>query len=122
MFLKGKRLAKKKVARGEQWIDIPEINKYFECAKEQVKFFHPNLIIIQLDLFKVIKDDPLIHEEDEIHLTTMIPTQEVEASFERNEDFPALDDGELMEKRIISLHLLFYSYFCYQILLFMDFL
>lgn len=92
MFLKVKRLAKKRVAQGEQWIDIPDINKYFQCAKEQVEFFHPNLTIIQLDLFKVNKDDPLVDEEDEIHLATMIPTQEFEASFERNEDFPALDD------------------------------
>lgn len=54
-------------------------------------FFYLNLELIQLDLFKIIKDNGLVDEEDGVLLTTTVPTQDAEVSSEKNEGYLVLD-------------------------------
>lgn len=68
-------------------------NIYFERVNEKMSFFHPDMDLSQLDLFKVIKDGQLVDEKDKTPTSTMTPTQEVKASSKKNEGSLALYEG-----------------------------
>lgn len=43
---------------------VETLDKYFERAKEHMDFLYPGLDLIRLDLFKVIKGDQLVDDDD----------------------------------------------------------